>query len=213
MTKQRPLRALFHTLLVINFLVAHEAVIAADPAMTEANSPSPSKDPGAPGEHHQHLAALIGEWDYSMLIWNSPTSDPLELTGSSEARWTLGGRFVETYYHGDFQGRPFEGHSIDGYDNQKKKYTNVWRDNLGTYTVVSEGNCTEDGRVRTMSYQFSDPASGLTLTNENVITVIDENTNQSESFIKSSTGQSFKNMELKTTRRGPRRKPTEKESD
>ena len=213
MTGIRRFRTTLLTLAILNFLVAHEALAATDPTELKSAVPAARQDPAEPGDHHRHLDALVGDWDYTMRIWNSPEAEPLELVGTSKARWILDGRFVETYYHGEIQGRPFEGRSIDGYDNKKKNYTTIWQDNLGTYTVVSEGNCTEDGRVRTMSYQFDDAASGLTLTNENVTTVIDENTNQSESFIKSTTGVSFKNMELKRTRKTPHQPLKDQTSD
>jgi hypothetical protein len=175
---------------------AFEAAIAADPQVAQKSDPAVPQDPAKPGEHHQHLKVLIGNWDYTMRIWNSPDAEPIEMTGTSVARWILGGRFVETYYRGKFQGRPFEGRSIDGYDNLKKKYNNIWQDNL-----IFEGDCSEDGKTRTMSYKFDDAASGETLTNENVTTVVDETTNRSESFIKAPSGVSFKNMELITKRR------------
>ena len=211
MAIQSRLRVALLTLVALYGLFAFASLAAADSAELEAEAPAADseeleakalaapQDPGKPGEHHRHLASLIGKWDYTMQIWNSPDTEPLEMVGTSEARWILGRRFVETSYQGNIQGRAFRARSIDGYDNNKEKYTNIWQDNLGTYTVVAEGDCSEDGKVRTMSYQFNDTTSGLTLINENVTTVIDENTNQSESFIKSATGVSFKNMELTTT--------------
>ncbi len=161
----------------------------------------PLEDHGEPGEHHDHLSAGIGSWDVVMKIWHSPNSPVMELFGTSESRWILGGRFVETRFHGQFMGQSIDGLGIDGYDNQKQKYVGTWRDTLGTHTMVFEGACEGEGSTRTMVADFVDPASGKAMTNKGVTTMLDADTYRYESFLRERGSEvEFKNLEL-TARR------------
>ena len=44
----------------------------------------------------------------------------------------MGGRYLHGMFKGTAMGQPFEGASVSGYDNTKKKYFNVWVDSMST---------------------------------------------------------------------------------
>ncbi len=153
-----------------------------------------------PGEHHEHLNAIVGKWKTELRIWLSPDGDPIVTTGEAETRWILGRRFVETTYRAQFMGQPFEGKGVEGYDNYAKQYVGTWRDTMGTYTRLFTGQCEEDCRVRTMVAEFTDPVSGQQLTNRTVTSLIDDDGYRFESLLVAPDGQTFKTLEM-TARR------------
>ena len=48
-----------------------------------------------PGEHHEHLGTLAGEFTLSGSAWMKPGAEPTTFTGTRSARMILGGRFLD----------------------------------------------------------------------------------------------------------------------
>jgi len=64
------------------------------------------------------------------------------------------GRYIEDKTNSSFDGHPFEGRGITGYDNMTHKYTFTWIDNMGTGFMTGEGNwdpATKSFKFETMS--------------------------------------------------------------
>ena len=183
-----------------------------------------------PGEHHEHLDRLAGDWDLTIRVWTSPDGEAIESAGTAEARWILDGRFLWTIYRAQLFGQPFEAWSIEGYDNQAKEYVGTWRDTQGTYTLVYRGKCRTgpppregeeekekekekkkeeeapapgpEGSFREMSTKLTDPVSGEKLDIRTEIRILDDGGFIQESFIDLSDEESLKNLEIVGRRRG-----------
>ena len=128
---------------------------------------------GAPGDHHDHLAALSGTWTVRGKIWMAPDAPPIESSGTMKARMVLGGRYLASQWDTDFQEMQFEGLAMDGWDNLKDRYVGQWWDNMSTQTLLSEGECAEDGKVRTMITNGIDPMSDEPFETRGVTTRVD----------------------------------------
>jgi len=153
-----------------------------------------------PGPHHEHLAAMVGSWTYTQKSWMDPSQPPMETKGTAEAKAILDGRFIETAYHGEFMGMPFEGHGIDGYDNLTKKHTGFWVDNLGTMSMNMTGSCDKGGKVTTLEATYLDPMTGKDSTFKMITTIVDKDHIHSEGWSKAGDDE-FKMMEIEMTRR------------
>ena len=168
-----------------------------------------------PGEHHEHLERLAGDWDLTIRVWSSPDGEPIESVGTAEARWILGHRFLWTIYRAEVFGQPFEAWSIEGYDNQAEEYVGTWRDTQGTYTLVYRGKCRQPpppegeteavvvppGTYRVMTTKLTDPASGEKLDIRTELRIQEDGSFVQESFIVLSPEESLKNLELVGQRR------------
>jgi hypothetical protein len=154
----------------------------------------------APGEHHKHLGHLVGAWTYESTHWEAPGKPPTKSMGTADSTWILGGRFVQSIMRGDYGGMPFEGRSLEGFDNQSGRYRSTWADNFGTMTMQFDGECEKDGKVRTMISSFKDPSSGQMVKYRAVTTVIDKDHYKYEAYMVSPEGE-FKNMELTASRK------------
>jgi hypothetical protein len=185
---------------------------AADSEQTEAERLASLTEPG---EHHEHLDRLAGDWDLTIRIWTSPDGEPVESAGTAEARWILDRRFLWTIYRAELFGQPFEAWSIEGYDNQAKEYLGTWRDTQGTYTLIYRGKCklppleegetrevmVPDGRYREMKTKLTDPLSDEQLDIRTELRIAEDGGFVQESFIVLSPEESLKNLELVGIRR------------
>jgi hypothetical protein len=114
-----------------------------------------------PGENHKLLAELAGNWTYEVKMWMSPdpNAKPDVSKGTATRKAIFGGRYFKVDVSGKMQmpgpdGKPkdmqFEGTSLEGYDNVKKKFLATWADNMGTGIMLSEG--TYDAATKTFTY-------------------------------------------------------------
>ncbi|MFQ5876387.1 MAG: DUF1579 domain-containing protein [Acidobacteriota bacterium] len=155
-----------------------------------------------PGEHHAHLAKLAGTWDAVVKNWTGgPDAEPTVSRGTAVQKLALGGRFLQTTFTGEYMGQKFEGIGISGYDNLKRKHTDIWIDSMGTFMYPSEGTCEEDGKVLRMSGSYINPATGSEETMRSITRIISDDKYVVEMFATTPDGKEFKNLEIVYTRR------------
>lgn len=120
------------------------AILAIGPGEVLAQEPSAEQvarmmELGRPGPEHEELGRLAGEWDQRLRVWPSPGAEPIEMTGTSENRAILGGRFIESHSMASFGGEPMESMAILGFDRRHGEYTLIGLDTQGTYWVTAQG--------------------------------------------------------------------------
>ncbi|MCC6677985.1 MAG: DUF1579 domain-containing protein [Phycisphaerales bacterium] len=157
---------------------------------------------GRPGEHHQHLAALVGEWDAVTRFRMAEQAPWSESKGHSRNRMDMDGRYLVSEYAGDMAGAPFTGISTWGYDNAAKEYQATWRDSLSTGLMWLRGSCDDAGKVFTLSGDCVDPATGQRKSYRQVTTIKSPDSHTMEFFDIAPDGKSYKNMEIIYTRAG-----------
>jgi hypothetical protein len=151
-----------------------------------------------PGEHHKHLGNLAGKWKVTGKSWMAPGQPPTDMSGSMEASWILGGRYLQEVHKGSFMGKPFEGRSLDGYDNTTHEYFSTWVDNMGTGVMVFRGSCDDPCKVLTETAEGPDPISGKVMKTKSVTTFVDPDTYRFEMYLVGigKDGQDAKMMEI-----------------
>jgi hypothetical protein len=135
-----------------------------------------------PGEYHKKLDSLAGSWSASVKMWLDPSKPAVETSATSEAKWIMGGRYLEEKVTGEFAGMPFHGQSITGYDNLQKKYVSAWVDNMGTGLAVSTGSYDPDKKTLTFQREETDPVGGQKMKVKDVMHLIDNDRHELESF-------------------------------
>ena len=109
-------------------------------------------DAARPGPEHQKLEPLAGTWSYTGKLWMDPTKAPIELKGTIERHFILGGRFVLEKVTGTgLDGKSgFEGRGMIGYDKAQKKYTLELRiSTMGTGMSSGLGTADPSGKIFT----------------------------------------------------------------
>lgn len=112
---------------------------------------------GRVGEQHQMLAGLVGKWSYENTMWMDPSAPPQVSTGTMESRSLWDGRYIESFFTGDFNGQPFKGESVLGYDNLKGKYVSTWIDSMSTGIFIAWGEHDAASKTTTYRGEMDDP--------------------------------------------------------
>lgn len=115
-----------------------------------------------PGPQHAEMAKAVGTWKTSSKMWEGG-GDPVTGEGSATFEAVLGGRYIIGHHKGNYRGMPFEGMSIDGYDNAKKMYLSVWIDNFGTGMMNLTGQPAAGGNGIDLAGTMFDPVTGTEL--------------------------------------------------
>lgn len=112
------------------------------------------------GEKHAALARFVGDWEIETKSWmDGPLAPPVVSKGTVETRWLMDGRWLIDKVTAEMMGQPFNGASITGYDNVKKKYVGIWLDSMSTTMMTMEGNLV-DPMTLVMFGRYDDPVSG-----------------------------------------------------
>lgn len=154
-----------------------------------------------PGKPHELLKSQDGKWDAKITSWMAPGAPPSESKGTATNRMILGNRYQETTFTGSFDGMPFEGLSIVGYDNIKKVFISTWVDNMGTGVMRGEGTYDEASKTITLTGTMMDPTIGKDCKIREVLTFIDEKTHKMEMYNTPVGGSEFKSMEIVYTKK------------
>ena len=157
---------------------------------------------GSPSEGHKALEPFAGTWTYTAQWWMAPDAPPESMTGSATNSLIYGGRFLKQEFLGEAAGQPsFEGIGFMGYDNIRKEYQSVWLDNMATGMMVGAGQFDIETKALTDHGDFSCPLTGESHRQfRSVWTVVDQDHNTYESYMRTPEGQEFKSMEIRYTR-------------
>ncbi|NML19943.1 DUF1579 domain-containing protein [Pseudoflavitalea sp. G-6-1-2] len=154
-----------------------------------------------PGDNHKLLANLNGTWENEMTMWESPDKPPTTSKATSVDKMILGGRYQQATFTGTFMGQPFEGISIFGYDNTKKKFVNTWIDNGGTGIMYLEGDYDPATKSFTMTGTMKEPMSGQDCHHRQVFTITDDKHTTMEMYATMPGQKEMKMFEIKSTKK------------
>lgn len=153
-----------------------------------------------PGPMHEFLAKGVGEWKVSQTFWMVPGSDPMTTEGTATAEMIMGGRYLVTKHSGNVMGMPFEGMSIEAYDNAAEKFVSIWIDNLGTGLAYSDGHYDDEAGMIVYEGTMTDPITKQDSWFKQTVKHMDDGSLYFEMFIKNPDGSEFKNMEITYTK-------------
>lgn len=152
-----------------------------------------------PAEHHKHLALYEGNWKGVVKMWMVPDAPPNVDESKVEAKFIMGGRYLEWKLYGNFGGMPFEGRAIEGFNNGDGRYESMWIDNFGTVILHFGGSCSHDGKHREMTTEFGDPMTGGTIKYRTAYKWIDGDHFTYTAYMDKGDGE-FRNMVIEYTR-------------
>jgi hypothetical protein len=108
-----------------------------------------------PGPEHEILKNDAGVWDATIELTMQPGGEP-EVSKGVETNTLLdGGLWLVQDFKGEFKGTPYHGHTVTGYDFQKKKYVGTWVDSMSPGLTAIEG--TYDAKTRTLTSRVEGP--------------------------------------------------------
>lgn len=188
---------LFVFLLMTGFLFAQEESASQEMQNDEMKAWMEFMTPGDP---HAWFEKAVGEWKVTNKYWYSPDSEPEVSEGTATAEMIMGGRYLQFTHHGTIMGMPFEGISIEGYDNSRGKYIAIWFDNMGTSITYSEGTFDNENNLLVYEGYMTDPMTKEQAWFKQTVKEVNKSRYDFEMFMKSPDGSEFKNMEITFTR-------------
>lgn len=150
-----------------------------------------------PGPAHQQFAQMVGNWKAVVTTFMGGQESKSEGTSSSEM--ILGGRYLKSSFKGSMMGMPFEGMSIDAYDNATKEYISIWIDSFGTGVMHLKGKMDEKTKEIVYTGTMIDPMTGKDSMTKNVMKYIDDD-HQVMVMYMVEGGKEVKNMQVEYTR-------------
>ena len=123
---------------------------------------------GEPGDAHKVLDKMAGTWDVEARAYFAPGAPPAVSRGTQVNRWTLGGRWLNGEYEGDFMGRPFAGLARYGHDNTRGQYVSTWTDTYTTGLMTETGTYDAATKTLTMTGEVTDPLTNQAATAKSV---------------------------------------------
>lgn len=177
--------------------------LAAIFTVTNAQTPDEMKkwmDYMTPSDAHKMMAASDGEWNMEIQMWMDPNAPAQSMKASCVNKMVLGGRYQQSINTGSFNGMPFEGHSLTGWDNARKIVVSTWVDNMGTGIMYMEGPWNDATKTMELKGKMTDPMTGQLTDVRQTMKLVDDNTQVMQQF-GMKDGKEFMSMEIKFTRK------------
>lgn len=182
------------------------AVATTQPEATPEAAPMDSaammkawQDYATPGDMQKWLASQDGKWKGEMTSYEGGKAGAKEEL-TQENKMVMGGRYQESTVKGKMMGMDFEGRSLMGYDNAKKKFVCTWIDNMGTGIMTTEGTYNEADKTLDMKGTMTDPSTGKGTNVRQVYHMTDEKTQVMEMYC-DMNGKESKTMEITLTKK------------
>lgn len=112
-----------------------------------------------PGKAHQQLAAMAGNWDVTVKMYDANAPEPMVSTGTATMEMIMGGRYLQSKFTGTIMGMPMEGLGLDAYDNVLGEYISIWIDNMGTGIMSSKGKINPENKLLELYGSMVDPVT------------------------------------------------------
>jgi hypothetical protein len=171
------------------------------PANAEAAMMEAYTKHATPGPAHKKLDPLAGRWTYTAKFWMAPDQPPMEMKGTAERKWIMGGRFLQDDVNNEGVAMPFQGLGLTGYDNHLKKYVGTWVDSMTTSIMHSVGEVDASGKVFTMRHEDFDPMFNQTIKSRDVTRITGPDSHTIEFYRTMPDGKETKAGEIHFTRK------------
>jgi len=152
-----------------------------------------------PSDVHKMMAASDGAWNMEIQMWMDPNAPSQSMKASCVNKMILGGRYQQSINTGSYNGMPFEGHSLTGWDNARKIFVSTWIDNMGTGIMYMEGPWNDATKTIELKGKMTDPMTGQVKDVRQTLKMVDDNTQVMEQY-DMKDGKEYKAMEIKFTR-------------
>jgi len=147
-----------------------------------------------PGPMHRWLASFTGTWEADVISYMDPTKpDTSKLTQTYSM--ILNGLYQEAKLTGTMMGMPFEGRSLNGFDNAKKKFQTTWMDSFSSGFTYMTGDYDSTSKTLNLKGTQSNPSTGVDMGIREVMKIIDIDTYTLTMYGDAPGGKEIKFME------------------
>ncbi|MFA8342341.1 MAG: DUF1579 domain-containing protein [Rhodothermaceae bacterium] len=149
-----------------------------------------------PGEMHKMMAEKVGKWKTYTEMWMQPGTEAMKSEGTVEYKMILGGRYLKAWYTGTSMGMPFDGMSIEAYDNAKKEFITTWIDSFGTGITVATSKYHKDKNMMKGTGTMVDPVTGKDIVYKTVVKMESKDKGVFDMYMTMPDGKDFLSMRM-----------------
>jgi hypothetical protein len=113
----------------------------------------------APSAEQEVLKKWVGTWD-ATIESTGPDGKLVSSKATSSVRLAHGGKWLISEFDGTFNGAPFTGQEVLGYDPVAKKYVLSWIDSAATNFATGEGAFDKQSNTMTLTLSSRVDATG-----------------------------------------------------
>ncbi len=186
---------------ILTFIAIFTIVIFSGSTKAQDNDMQKWMDYMTPGDMQKMLSKGAGTWNVKTTFWMAPGQEPMVSEATAVSEMVLGGRYLSTKISGNMMGMPFEGMSMEGYDNAAKIFMSTWIDNMGTGIMYMTGTWNESLKQINYKGKMVDPMSGNMMDVREDVTYNSDGSTKMEMYNIAPDGKEFKSMEIVSTKK------------
>lgn len=184
------------TFLLLTTLAASTFAIAQDQKGGDKQMPNPKQPEHAP------LAQFAGNWTSTCKSAGIPgvagMDKPSESTGTEKAELICNGLWLRSTVDSTWQGKPFQGVWLCGYDTFAKKYKSLWVSSMDG--PLEEADGTYDAASKTWTFTGMCAMNDKPCEMRSVVVMKDANTLTETNYVKGPDGKEVECMQITRTR-------------
>ena len=128
-----------------------------------------------PGPEHKWLESFTGTWEANVISYMDPAKpDTSKLVQTYSM--ILNGLYQEARLTGSMMGMQFEGLSLNGFDNAKRKFITTWVDNVSSGTTYMTGDFDSTSKTLNLKGTQTNPSTGKDMGIREEMKIIDRDT-------------------------------------
>jgi hypothetical protein len=128
-----------------------------------------------PGPMHKWLASFTGTWEADVISYMNPAKPDTSKLMQTYSM-ILNGLYQEAKLTGTMMGMPFEGRSINAYDNAKNKFQTTWIDIYSSGFTYMTGDYDSTSKTLNLKGTQPNPSDGTDMHIREVMKIIDNDT-------------------------------------
>jgi hypothetical protein len=174
------------------------SLLAAAPILQAQDQQPPAglEMPNPKHEEHEALAALAGTWEFVMKNEAMPgvpgMEEATESKGTERAELCCNGLWLKSQFDSVWQGEPFQGVWLAGYDPFKKKYVSIWVSSSPEEPGAATMDGAYDAKTKTWTWSGTTPHGEM----RSVLTLRNADQTVETCYMKSPDGKEAKCMEI-----------------
>ena len=156
---------------------------------------------GTPGEQHEKLNTLVGDFAFTGKLWMGEGDEPFEMNGSVRREWILDGRYIRENVRASSEMGSFEGVGFTGYNNHDGQYEMAWMDDHSTEIYMEAGSFDDATKVLTTRGSRREAAGGKLVHSRGQFDLSDPDRHTYIAYETGTDGHERKAFEMVFTRR------------
>ncbi len=153
-----------------------------------------------PTAHHLAMKAVEGTWDAIVKNYAGPGQPPMESKAVEVNKVVGNGFWMQTDFHGQMMGAPFDGHGLFGFDPVAGKHVGTWVDSVSPVQAITSGTCKDGCKEITSTFTMNLGPAG-TATFKEVAKQIDADHRTMAMWMQGKDGKEMLLMEISYTRK------------